>query len=313
MQNTKIERTRQHNLVLKLTHYLFLVAPVLLVMAILVSVALAQDDTDPVNTAAHQVFLPLITDEQATKSLLVSSDVTTAIQFSLTFAELTTDLAAMNNFYGGGLDGNEPVTFDVKAAQEAGFREESILLAADLATFSNQIVQTQKEAAASEGNGVGVDEFGEITTAGYPRVEAFYQLATTSQATAPAVEAPNLLCSLSRHCTCGWYPWPRPSRSADRLTDEAENAENPLRARGYHPPPPHLGRLGWTRPQTYKWYMCGWSTFRDNAWPLSSKRFWEQNYSEWTPNGEPNPEVWRSGPWPYHTWPAYVFWWHQIY
>lgn len=36
----------------------------------------------------------------------------------------------------------------------------------------------------------------------------------------------------------------------------------------------------------------------------------EQNYTG-EPGGEPNPEIYSSGPWPYPDWPLYVLWWHE--
>ena len=72
-------------------------------------------------------------------------------------------------------------------------------------------------------------------------------------------------------------------------------------------------RIGWSRKKTYNPYHCGYGTFRDQAGIGNRNTIYEQNYDgKITPAGEPNPEVWKSGPWPYAEWPTYVYWWHEI-
>lgn len=120
---------------------------------------------------------------------------------------------------------------------------------------------------------------------------------------------------------CGSIVRPRPRRAMPAvLVGEVADPAATLSSWGYHRTPGFAGG-GWTRPQTYNPARCGISTYRDHAfvglrftscigtacefrWPIR-----EQNYVA-APYGEPNPEVWRSGPWPYATWPAYVYWWH---
>ena len=100
---------------------------------------------------------------------------------------------------------------------------------------------------------------------------------------------------------------------ADWTTHSSSNPRATLRAAGYHYTPPPFARYknkDYTRPQTYQPSLCGRKTFRDHAIIEGAGRYRTQEYTGWTPPGEPNPEVHRSGPWPYLTWPAYVAWWH---
>lgn len=80
--------------------------------------------------------------------------------------------------------------------------------------------------------------------------------------------------------------------------------------------------------KTYNWWNCGFNTFRDEAvWEInditiknnnpqrpdifenSKYKYRSQIYSGY-PGGEPNPEVFASGPWTYSDWPVYVAYWH---
>jgi hypothetical protein len=76
--------------------------------------------------------------------LLVPPAIAAAQPTPPSFAELAADLAQMSNFFGGGRYASQPVTFDVEAARAAGFPEESILLAADLAGFSDWTIQLKQ-------------------------------------------------------------------------------------------------------------------------------------------------------------------------
>jgi len=129
---------------------------------------------------------------------------------------------------------------------------------------------------------------------------------------------------MGRDQFCGVWWNPRPSSAKKRVIFNNSNPEQLLRSWGYKSPstPPnwvdsrlrnYAQRSGWTRPQTWNERECGQRTYRDNANPLGSSSVWEQNYDGWNPRGEPNPEVWASGPWPYNVWPAYVYWWHDRY
>lgn len=113
------------------------------------------------------------------------------------------------------------------------------------------------------------------------------------------------------HCGTFWHPLP--PNGAPWISHTRSNPSETLRSWGYHETPDVAGG-GWTRPRTYDWWWCGFETFRDHAYiDPNGTTIHEQKYEGWTPPGEPNPEVWRSGPWPYATWPAYVRWWHSRY
>lgn len=112
-------------------------------------------------------------------------------------------------------------------------------------------------------------------------------------------------------CGSWWRPFPR---TADRWNTFTEYTSIPqatarLTEIGYHRTPGGIWGGGWTRPQTYSSSICGLSTYRDHAYIMNNGNIREQNYTV-DPGGEPNPEIWRSGPWPYAVWPLYVRWWH---
>ena len=130
----------------------------------------------------------------------------------------------------------------------------------------------------------------------------------------PMASVSGVLNALDPYAQCGSYSNPLPNRAQTHVPFTSNDPAATLQSWGYHDDPLAIRiGAGWTRAHTYQWWICGWDTFRDNANPTGPTTFWEQNYSGWTPPGEPNPEFWRSGPWPYLEWPIYVNWWHATY
>ena len=250
-------------------------------------------------------------------ALILSAPLATRAQEQgnqLDFQALSDDLQAMRDLFGGG--SGKPVTFDAKSAEERGLPEQSVQLAKELAAYTNALMAATGAALAKSVDVTSVN----VDVNQYPLV-AFYldeatlnrqKLATEEE---PAVEEPAAgeqvepQSWLSEYI-CGAFWRPRPSRAAPWITWYFSNPNGVLTSWGYHTTPGFAGG-GYTRPQTYSWALCGFSTFRDHAYILSAYSFREQTYAGWTPRGEPNPEVWRSGPWPYPTWPVYVRWWHN--
>lgn len=153
----------------------------------------------------------------------------------------------------------------------------------------------------------------------YPQLKWYFNLAKKFSGkelpVAKALVGSPVSESLSR-VICGWFPNPKPGRAKDTYTfSNVSDPEGVLRSWGYHPTiNTPLGNPGWTRARIWNPGFCGWNTYRDNANPnVSKKLIYEQNYAGWTPNGEPNPEIWASGPWPYPDWPTYVIWWHATF
>jgi hypothetical protein len=153
-----------------------------------------------------------------------------------------------------------------------------------------------------------------IDSAAFPKVSAYFAAATAREQTSEGMEVSGW-CNASltdAACTCGHWLYPRPTTSAPWRSYTSSNPSSTLTSWGYHETPSWAGG-GWTRSQTYYPSRCGNSTFRDHAYIASPTTFSEQNYSGFTPRGEPNPEVWASGPWPYPVWPSYVQWWHDTH
>jgi hypothetical protein len=207
------------------------------------------------------------------------------------------------------------VTFDAITAGKQGFTPEGIALAEEMKAFSNDVLIASRDAEKDTSASIARDL--DLVVKKYPSVSAYFQAATEYNAT---VDGKQILMPESQPTTiigrmqhCGWFLNPRPSRSADWRTYKRPNPAATLSALGYHETPRNIFGGGWTRPQSWHPVVCGWNTYRDHAVIESARQFREQSYSGWTPRGEPNPEVWRSGPWPYPTWPTYVYWWHRTH
>ncbi len=211
---------------------------------------------------------------------------------------------------------NKP-NFDKKKAIDKNFSKESIELAEQLTNFSKDLSENNFQADLNK----------------YPEVKEFFIMATEISkkgGVTPDVKKNSIkkkvgdvnvqaafAGDLAGRLVCGVYGNPKPYRGAPRNSFNVgkSNRESTLSNWGYRRPLPGLGSLGWTRARTWNSFYCGWNTFRDNAWTdeRTPDLIYEQNYSGWSPNGEPNPEVYSSGPWPYADWPAYVYWWHSQY
>ena len=220
------------------------------------------------------------------------------------FHARSADLATTSDlFYGGS---GARVTFDAAAAAEKGVSKDGIALAEELSAFTNALEDAAKAMGTDDITAVKVD------LAAYPRLAAYFDDAAAYSKLPSTDPKPDVAVQswLSEY-TCGAFWRPRPSKSgAPWKRFYSSNPSATLSAWGYHPTPGLAGG-GWTRPQTWTWPICGFSTYRDHAYVYPSTTINEQNYAGWTPRGEPNPEVYRSGPWPYPSWPAYVYWWHQ--
>jgi hypothetical protein len=224
------------------------------------------------------------------------------------FDQVSAVLARNHDLFQGG--SGQPVTFDSKTARERRLPERVIVIAEEMAALSNELVQAGTSAPPS--GGVDVREV-EVDERKYKNLTRFFEAAGSNrrelserggnEATAPPIPG--------SHAVCGYFPNPKPARAVPSRTFQRSNPAQTLRSLGYHETPSHAGGA-WTRPQTYKPVFCGWSTYRDHAGISGRTTLWEQNYRG-SPGGEPNPEVWRSGPWPYPEWPAYVRWWHSRY
>lgn len=179
-------------------------------------------------------------------------------------------------------------------------------MAREITQFSNEILEQLTSVNDSIENAV-------LDIQRYPGLAAFYRTAsayTSASATksdsnpASEIGVMNSIVNI-----CGGYATPRPDRAAPWIDRSSPNPEQTLTSDGYHATPNFAGG-GYTRPRTWKWWHCGWNTFRDHAYITGPTTYREQTYIGWTPNGEPNPKVYASGPWPYPDWPAYVYWWH---
>ena len=189
----------------------------------------------------------------------------------------------------------------------------------ELTNFSNDVVETSK---TNDGIGGATTKLGK-----YPEVKEYFKQATALAESGQILSLRkrgqphplttfaiigNPITEAAGMADCGIYWSPKPTVGKSWVTYNVSNVDNTLRSWGYHST---LGLAGggWTRSQTWHPWNCGWNTFRDHALKISGTTLREQNYHGWNPRGEPNPEVYISGPWPYSTWPAYVYWWHSTH
>lgn len=224
-------------------------------------------------------------------------------------------------------DYEQGVTFNDDLAREFGFSEQEITLGLQIVDATNNLIEQAKNLQAKK----EADEmvFFSLDLQQYPELERY--LADASQFAGEigldnsavkntegdelqrgmenSLNMPERVRLPARYRVCGYFGHPVPSYAAPWHTYHASNPASKLRSRGFHPTPRWAGN-GWTRPQTYKWWLCGWGTYRDHARILNASTYRIQNYTGRVP-GEPNPEFWRSGPWPYPAWPLYVRWWHR--
>lgn len=231
-------------------------------------------------------------------------------------ARLAADLA---HFHALGIlqgDYERGVTFNVALAKQYGFSKLAIRLGEQVAAATNELITGYKE-AQFRGDSVQVAELS-IKIERYPDLRQFWFDAAIQSAQGNLDGADLFAKKIEllgvpgiSQVVCGYYPNPKPSTNGPWTTHN--NISDPaatLRSWGYHEtwPPDYTGG-GWTRSQTYQPFYCGWGTYRDHAFIAGPTTIREQNYTG-SPGGEPNPEVYRSGPWPYPDWPAYVYWWH---
>lgn len=237
------------------------------------------------------------------------------------FLEVSEGLAKtydVPSLYEGG--DNQPLTFNSELASEKGFSPESIQLAEDLTAYQNALTAAQQKALNGD-----TSELENLDVSNYPVVEAYFEAAdnfSQSKDLTKSIDSGNENTKDQEKAqnknwwaeyTCGTWWKPRPSRAASWRRWNVSNGDSTLRSWGYHPTPSWAGG-GYTRPRTYKPWVCGWNTYRDHGYTMHSNRtVMEQKYSGWSPPGEPNPEVWRSGPHPHPHWAAYVRWWHWRY
>ena len=228
------------------------------------------------------------------------------------FVQLSIDLVRFRRLGIMQGDYEQGVTFNEDLARKKGFSEQEIALGKQIVEATNILI-AQSKTAQAKGELASVDRFS-LDLQRYPELRQFWnEAANVDVRSAQMNDLQSILEPLDvsgvSHWVCGYYFHPVPAQSAPWHTHHSSDPAATLRSWGYHPTP-NLAGGGWTRPQTYKWWLCGWSTYRDHAYIVNSSTFREQNYTGTVP-GEPNPEVYRSGPWPYPDWPVYVLCWHQ--
>lgn len=208
----------------------------------------------------------------------------------------------------------------VDAACAGAFGPETLTVMGELAQFNNDLLARMARAQTTDVTQVAMNY------ADYPHYAAYLDAIQrfNDGARIDICANPGAMCP-AEAAICGYYWNPVPNTAAPWLDrGYFSDPSATLTSWGYHSTPGFAGG-GWTRPQTYNRALgesaadlpalfgwCGWNTFRDHAYIRDTSYIMEQDYTGAIP-GEPNPEVYASGPWPYLDWPAYVYWWHQTH
>lgn len=233
------------------------------------------------------------------------------------FVKLAEELEQMQGLFSGG--SGQMVFFDSQSAESQGFSRAAINLGQQLSAFSNDIMliaEATPDGQFEKGKAKIVEERATTLLELYPELDSFFDAASQhrfEQALKPESENGNeqsmrALKIETPAGVCGGFLTPKPKNGAPWITHKTNDPNKTLKSWGYHTTPNSAGG-GWTRAQTYRRDICNRNSFRDHAY-TETKKIKEQKYTGWTPNGEPNPEIWNYL-WPYPAWPAYVYWWHR--
>lgn len=245
---------------------------------------------------------PILTDAQQDTS---AQDTNKSQQLATEFELLSLELEAMRDLFDGGKDG-QPVSFDSEGALRQGFSSASIQLAQELTSATNEILRKMNKALKKGRSNM---KNLRLDLSAYPALSPYLETATERSFEPPKKEmsTAGVVGVSEYYCGCFWRPLP--SSAAAWRSSNSSNPSSTLRSWGYHSTPSLVGG-GWTRAQNHMWWLCGWGTYRDHAY-IQGNTILEQNYAGYSPRGEPNPEIYASGPWPYSYWPTYVYWWHR--
>jgi hypothetical protein len=182
------------------------------------------------------------------------------------FVAMSASLSKMNQLFRRG--NIRAIAFDSTAARASKFSSQSIALAEQMAAFINDLMG---EMAAE----LGVVDVGTSPAdiRKYPILEKYFAEAARHRDRLERSEhglATEQLAAVSTlgESYCGTYWNPRLSSAVRPVTHSRSDPAATLTSWGYHRTPDFAGG-GWTRPQTYLWWICGFNTFRDHAFNLS--------------------------------------------
>ena len=236
-----------------------------------------------------------------------TSDLTELMSDCSNYSRMSAKMTQMNSHFSGT---SRSVNFNPESARNAGYAEDEISMAAALAVYSDAIAKLNRDDALPVKSELA---------------NWFYSCATSAIGqTSNEDDADSVgtlsACTDAGHseasCICGNTSYPQPSSSDGHNWVDVENPEQALQGLGYHrvyPPYARPGHIEYAKFVTYQSNHCGNNTFRKHAEVVDDDTYKLQDYVEFHTLGEPNPEVFSSGPWPYWTWPGYVLWWHLTY
>lgn len=195
------------------------------------------------------------------------------------------------------------VTLDVEAARNAGFSEEVLQLAQEMADAQNEAVERLLSKK---------DESLTIDVAGRENLEHFLGLAQeANDALARGYLPPAKAGSTN---ACGTFDNPVPKVAGPRysqgLFKTRADAAAKLVGLGFHSTAWYVNTPDYTRGRSYvsTWGTCSSPRFRDQGTINTNGSKYEAKIQY----GECNPEVF-SYSWPYWNWGAYCAWWHYTH
>jgi hypothetical protein len=239
----------------------------------------------------------------------------------ISFDTLESDLSILSNFQTGEKPTVEELkahkttkkaTFNKKESEKLGFNKKSIDTFEQLNDYNNELISDIDKNFSNK-------EF--INK--YPLVKTYFKEARLRQNKGIKTEVSYANTSINKSLfevntfadnsqnQCGTWGNPKPTSAKNWVTWNVNTNTTPYNW-GYHNTASYVGTNDMTRTKTWNSGWCNYGSFRDHIIPKDIYKLIEQNYDGWSPNGEPNPEVF-SYSWPYWNWPSYAQWWHNTY
>lgn len=201
------------------------------------------------------------------------------------------------------------VSLDVDSARAAGFTEEILNLAQEMAVAQNEMLFGMREKKQRSVEGMGVD---------LPERKNLKQFLDTITAVeevrSKGYLTPKFEAAIAGSHPCGNYAYPVPNATlawfSMGLYTSRTAAASRLVQIGFHKTAGYVGTNDYTRGRSYSsiYGFCSSPRFRDHG----LVNYVARGYDARVQYGECNPEVFSYG-WPYWNWPSYCRWYHATH
>lgn len=211
---------------------------------------------------------------------------------------------------------NGTQTIDTRAARRAGYSTDVVRLAAEIVAYQNAMLNETRKKGNRD-----IRQH-KVPLKKFPKVKEFYKAATKAARTdkvhtsnsSDEDSSPDVTALARTRRACGDWNRPIPNYTPRWVNHGYKNRPaRTLRNWGFHKTRfyacgarySYTCQRDTTRPRYYysRYGVCSKPLFRDHG------RFY--NHRVYVQYGEPNPEIFHVGIWPYWNWGAYVRWWHN--